>query len=351
MAEAIDLERFKLPAPLHEEIFRGRIVPRELDSAVSQRYPVVVFVGGQPGAGKTAATDMIKHTMGLLGPAAHVCGDFYKPYHPDYNRLMATDDRTAGAYTRLDTRLWHADAEDWARARRCHTVVETALADAGEFAESAARFHAAGFRVEVAVLAVPEALSRLGIVARYLRQVEFHGHGRFVAQSNHDACYRGVPETVAAIHAQGLAGNIVVFRRGAGVVAAAHRDDRGVWNGTDLLTESVAAERRRPWTIDESLKFCANLNSIAQQAGPDWHAELRLIAELARPLATAGTPLDAAAQGQAGASFRDIAELSRARSASLLPGGGGLAGGPAPPAMYRRPASTARAQLVAMRRD
>lgn len=144
----VNLERYRLPPALHAEIFQTQIVPERLAGAVAQGYPVVVFIGGQPGAGKTATTEMIKHTMGLLGPAAHVCGDFYKPYHPDYQRLVSTDDRTAGAYTRLDTRLWHAAAETWAQERHCHTVVETALADPGEFAQSAARFRSSGARVE-----------------------------------------------------------------------------------------------------------------------------------------------------------------------------------------------------------
>ena len=331
MAE-VDLKRYRLAGALHQEIFQTQIVPERLGTAVAQRYPVVVFIGGQPGAGKTATTAMIKHTMGLRGPVAHVCGDFYKPYHPDYSRLLEKDDRTAGAYTRLDTRLWHAAAEDWVQSRGCHAVVETALADPREFAETAGRFRAAGTRVEVAVMGVPEALSRLGIVDRYLRQVEIHGHGRFVAQSNHDACYRGVRETVAAIQTQETADNVVVFRRGATVVGAARRDDNGHWVGAQQLAEDVASERERPWTIDESLRFCTSLNRVALRGGREWYPELRQIAQLARPLAAEATPLEAAAEGRAGARFRDIAELSRARPASLVPQAPStIPGGPAAP--------------------
>ncbi|MFI5731123.1 zeta toxin family protein [Kribbella sp. NPDC051587] len=287
MAEVADLGRYRLNEELHAEIFSSRIVPRELAGAMRQERPAVVFIGGQPGAGKTATTDMIKRTMGLRGQAAHVCGDFYKPYHPDYVRLQAEDERTAGAYTRLDTRLWHAAAEDWARARGCHTVVETALADPEEFARAAANFGAAGFRVEVAVLAVPEALSRLGIVARYLDQIALHGRGRFVARSNHDGCYRGIPATIAAVQANQLADNVIVFRRGAAVVTAAQRAENGSWSGSQHLAEDVAGERSRPWGTTASLKFCTSLNRIAQQGGPTWHPELREIAQLAAPLATA----------------------------------------------------------------
>ncbi|WP_165956725.1 zeta toxin family protein [Kribbella antibiotica] len=302
----VDLERYRLPSALHQQIFQAEIVPERLEPVAPQAHPVVVFIGGQPGAGKTATTEMINHTMGLRGPVAHVCGDFYKPYHPDYSRLMDKDERTAGAFTRLDTRLWHRAAEDWARARGCHTVVETALADPKEFRQASAAFRAAGFRIEVAAMAVPEAMSRLGIVARYLEQAAVHGRGRFVAKSNHDACYRGVPETMAAIEAAQLADNVLVFRRGAVVVAAANRDADGAWTGVRRFADAVTVERSRRWGTTGSLRFCTSLNRIAQQGGPAWHPELRDIARLAAPLVVAGTPLEAAAEGQADASFRAV---------------------------------------------
>jgi UDP-N-acetylglucosamine kinase len=276
-----------------------------------------------------------------------VCGDFYKPYHPDYSRLMDADERTAGAFTRLDTRLWHSAAEDWARSRGCHTIVETALADPEEFRRVAADFRAAGFRVEVAVMAVPEALSRLGIVARYLEQAAVHGRGRFVAKSNHDACYRGVPETTAAVEARYLADNVTVFRRGAVVVAAAERDAEGKWAGTPQFAEAVKTERSRAWGTTASLKFCTSLNRIAQQGGRTWHPELREIAQLAAPLAVAGTPLEAAAEGRADASFRAVAGLSRTRSAGLLPT---EASGPAPPITSSRPRRSRPHQMRALTR-
>jgi hypothetical protein len=289
----VELGRYRLAVPIHEEIFGTQIVPERLAAAAAQPHPVVVFIRGQPGAGKTATTAMIKHTVGLRGPAAHLCGDSYKPYHPDYSRLMDDDDRTAGAFTRLDTRAWHAAAEAWVRVRGCHAVVETALADPAEFARTAGRFRESGLRVQVAVMAVPEALSRLGILDRYLRQKEVHGRGRFVAQANHDGCYHGMIETVAAIEADHLADTVVVFRRGAEVVAESHLDDQGRWSGATGLAATVRAERVRPWTIDESLRFCATLDRVATSAGPARHPELRRIAQLAVPLVADSTQLEA----------------------------------------------------------
>jgi len=61
-------------------------------------------------------------------------------------------------------------------------LIETTMRDPGDFAEPARMFRDAGYRVETAILAVPESLSRLGI-QRYEEQRRGKGHGRLTLQS------------------------------------------------------------------------------------------------------------------------------------------------------------------------
>lgn len=56
----IDPARYLLSEAQSALIFRDDIVPVELEHGVAQERPVVVFVAGQPGAGKTMTTNMIK---------------------------------------------------------------------------------------------------------------------------------------------------------------------------------------------------------------------------------------------------------------------------------------------------
>lgn len=117
--------------------------------------------------------------------------DFYKPFHPEYHRLLDEDDRTAAPYTSMDGRRWMAVAEAYLIEHSIDAIIETTMRDPGDFAEPAAMFRAAGYRVEAAIMAVPEPLSRLGIVHRYHKQVQETGRGRLTARSNHDASYEG----------------------------------------------------------------------------------------------------------------------------------------------------------------
>jgi UDP-N-acetylglucosamine kinase len=254
------------------------------------------------------------------GRVAHVCGDLYKPFHPDYDRLLAEDDRTAGAYTRLDTRQWHAEAEAYVRDRCCHALVETSLADPDEFATTADRFRASGYRVEVAALAVPAALSRLGIACRYMRQADVDGHGRYVARGNHDHCYAGMVETAARVDQDGGADTVFAFRRGNHPVFQNHRSASGAWSGPQGFADAIEAERVREWTQLESLSFCHGLNRVAQNLGLEWTSELADIAEQARPLCDPAMPLDEAVAGRAeGAYLVAAAESARLREARLVP--------------------------------
>jgi hypothetical protein len=93
---------------------------------------------------------------------------------------MRADDTTAGAYTSIDGHKWMEAAEAYAIEQRFNIVLESAMRDPRDFEEPAARLRAAGYRVEVPVVAVHESLSRLGALDRYLRQVEAFGQGPMI---------------------------------------------------------------------------------------------------------------------------------------------------------------------------
>jgi UDP-N-acetylglucosamine kinase len=279
----LDLRRHRLAEAEHERIFRQEIALSELAGLTRQEHPVAVFVGGQPGAGKTATTAVILDRLRARGGPAHICGDLYKPYHPTYDQLMAADEATAGAYTRLDARAWHTKAEAYARDQRADVVIETALSGPGGFTDPAAAFRAAGYRIEVAALAVPAALSRLGIMARYADQLAAHGHGRMVATDNHDTCYDGILDTAAQIDAGRLADVVQVLRRGNHLVHANHLSPAGDWATGPRMREAIETERDRPWTPGEARDFLHATQRLGRQLGTTWHPSVSAVLDLARP--------------------------------------------------------------------
>ncbi|MGW5689001.1 zeta toxin family protein [Nonomuraea sp. NPDC003754] len=75
----------QLSEEANERIFREQIVPMVLTGAARQDAPVVVIVGGQTGAGKTAITSMVKRALGQAGSFLNINMDFYNPFHPQYH--------------------------------------------------------------------------------------------------------------------------------------------------------------------------------------------------------------------------------------------------------------------------
>ncbi|MFJ4681651.1 zeta toxin family protein [Kitasatospora sp. NPDC088783] len=197
------------------------------DGADLGRRPVVVIAAGQPGAGKTALGDVLHAVLLLRGPAVRICSDLYKDSEEQYAALLERDVRTAGAVVREAVRARQAEAEEAARAAGRDALVESALADPDAFRAEAAVWRAAGYRVEVLVVAVHEAVSLLGTVERYTAQTLVAGVGRYVSWVNHDACAAGLVETLRAIDAQCLADRVTVVRRGMEVLYSNEVRGRG----------------------------------------------------------------------------------------------------------------------------
>jgi UDP-N-acetylglucosamine kinase len=98
------------------------------DRASSRPHQLLAIVAGQPGAGKTVTTAMLKREVDRRGGAVTINTDDYKPYHPEYARLLAADDQTAALLVSLDGQRWAAKAERYLLKQRVD-VVETTIQD------------------------------------------------------------------------------------------------------------------------------------------------------------------------------------------------------------------------------
>jgi UDP-N-acetylglucosamine kinase len=279
----VDPRRYLLSEADSERIFQVEIAPERLQGGQAVERPVAVFVAGQPGAGKTKTTEAVRRRFDDHGGAVGVCGDFYKPYHPEYGRLLDEDDRTAGPYTSLDARRWNTRAEQYLIERRVNVVIETTMRDPGDFIDPAAMFRAAGYRVEVAIMAVPQAQSRLGILSRYEQMVAASGHGRMVETANHDACYAAMLDAADLIDRDQVVDVVAVYRRGNHLLYANSAGIDGDWAAPAATRRTIEAERDREWTAAEAGQFLDEWQRLVRALPPDWHPRLEHVASLARP--------------------------------------------------------------------
>jgi UDP-N-acetylglucosamine kinase len=299
-------DRYALDQAESDRIFRDRIVPDQLTGS-PQDQPVVVFVGGQPGDGKATIVALVKAILRRRGRPVVLSGPGYEAYHPRLHEPITDVPTTADRYVRYDGQRWLAMAEALTIQERYDAIVETELVDPDTFAESARRFKVAGYQVEVAVLAVHEALSRLGVLERHLRALEEIGFGRLTVQSRHDAGYHGVLRAAELIDGEGFADRVAVLRPDGQLIFGNQRDARGQWQQPARTVDAITWERERPWTAPESRHFLESTSYVGRiglAAPVQWIRdesvdEARAVTALARPrlhpdavtlhIATAGT--------------------------------------------------------------
>ncbi|NUH42863.1 zeta toxin family protein [Streptomyces samsunensis] len=260
-----------LSADEHRRVLDRVILPAWTKDAVSQDRPTVVVVGGQPGAGKTAISDLVHAALNHRGGAVRIGSDLYKMVHRRYAELLAADVRTAGVKVRPDVRGWQAAVEEYVRAQRFDAVVESALADPDDFRASAAAYRRSDTRLEVVALATAEAWSQLGTLDRFLTEP------RYVSWENHDACAKGMLATLAVVEAEHLADRVTVVRRDGTVLYDNELVDGAWWRRT-AADRTVAYERSRPWDARETAVFRRELAAADQRLHRDVQCEDRRLA-------------------------------------------------------------------------
>ncbi|MEY2233342.1 zeta toxin family protein [Streptomyces sp. BF23-19] len=275
-----------------------------------QERPVVVIVGGQPGAGKTWISDLVQASLDRRGGAVRIGRDLYKAAHSRYPEFLAEDVRTAGVKVRPDISRWQAGLEDHVRERGFDAVVESALADPAEFRTSATAYRSAGHRIEIVVVATAEAWSQLGVLDRFLSEA-IDGGGRYVSWENHDTCARQMLVTLAVIEAEQLADRITVVRRD-GTVLYDNELTGGVWRRRPAADRAVVCERSRPWSAQETAVFRRDLARTDQRLHRELHCEDRRLAVQrdAERAAALAEPVRRIAQPRKGAPGVDYHRLS-----------------------------------------
>lgn len=272
-------------------IFDHQVVPSVLSGGVRQQRPAVVYLMSQPGAGKTSTAQIITESLNRRGGAIRFCSDFFKPHHPRYLDLLSTHPRDAGKLIRADYKQWKTWGEEHVAAKGVDAVIEIAPGSPEQFRASAARFANQGYEVDVVLLGVPDAQSRLGTALRFADQLRQNdGVGRFPTAEGHDQCYQAVADIARQIDAgQVPVDNAMVARRGLYRPPAV---EGGV-------SEALHAERTRPLDAAQVHQFTAGVTRLHRELGAPWRREVIDIVNRAEPLIPAETRQGLLLQGTA----------------------------------------------------
>ncbi|EGZ71831.1 hypothetical protein NEUTE2DRAFT_157949 [Neurospora tetrasperma FGSC 2509] len=222
------------------EIFTTQILPAELqpylpssppsptasttkDTTTTRRCPLAILIVGQTGAGKTRLAPLLRRAMTAYHPShrppAHFIADTYKTYHPHYASCVAQfPPAQASVLAGLDARLWLQMACQHAAEAGIDVLVESACRHPDDFCKLVEIFSMAGYTVKVAILAVPEGVSRLGCLVRYWKRLPEAGSRglpvRLTPKRVHDESYQGLVEAARFVDESDAVDGVVVVRRG-----------------------------------------------------------------------------------------------------------------------------------------
>lgn len=146
--------------------------------------------------------------------------------------------QAAGAWARMSS--------DYLRDRQASVVFETTFRQPDAVVATAKEFRDAGYRVEVRALAVPEAVSRLGVLSRYAEQVRDQGVGRWTPQAFHDVAAEQMPRSLERVIAEGHVDRVLVVDRAgralyASDIDAAAASSPAAGHGAEARAEARAA--------------------------------------------------------------------------------------------------------------
>ena len=184
-----------------DRVYADLVRPLLFEDLSASAAPELIMVGGQPGAGKTAATvqavrDLMRHGAGV----AYINGDELRPFHPQYAALVAADRSTAADKTGADVGLWVERAIREAAAGRFHAVIETTMRQPEVVRRTAEQFKAQRYGFEMRVVVVDPEASRLGIYERFATGLASPSAlPRFTLPSYHADALAQMPKTLAAV--------------------------------------------------------------------------------------------------------------------------------------------------------
>lgn len=173
------------------------IRPLVFAGAVPSPAPTALFIGAQPGAGKTQTAARVAAQYGR--PFVSIDSDELRKFHPQFRDIMRTDPLRMAVLTNQAAAEWVQMAIAEARTAGYDMLIENSFHTPQVVLTEAARFKDAGYTTHAVALAVPGRDSRLGAVRRYVDAATAGRTARWTNLASHEAGMAGLPATVEAL--------------------------------------------------------------------------------------------------------------------------------------------------------
>jgi len=226
-------------------VYRRRgIFEKIADSAIPQKHPVAIILGGQNASGKSTLGEQFFSKYEQQGCGiVRIEGDALRDFHPKFDEYNQFDDKLMVAYTAKDSGIWTSRLIEDAARSRMNMMIETTMRSPDVVGETARRLAKVGYDVQAKIFVVSYDKSLLGCYDRYEELKSLRGAGRFVHDHSLVAAYEGMPKTLQRLQQEQHCSCIHLYTRTGTLF-------EGDYRTVDLL-EIVQQERRREFTPDE----------------------------------------------------------------------------------------------------
>lgn len=238
------------------EIWEDELQPEVFQGARPSKEPILVLLGGQPGAGKTHAQRRVQQMYGE-SDLVKIIGDDYRSAHPDYLHTLNTDPLRMPDVTAAAAGKWVELAIDHALNQRYGVVVEGTWRNPDVPLATLRKALDAGFRVHAVILGVAQEHSRLQCMMRYYFDLDRGKPARWTPPTAHDVSYERCPGTFELLTTTPGVDRTAMLTR-EGLVAyskwlSGTRDGQGA-------RRSVETERERIWSRIEASEWLGFLD-------------------------------------------------------------------------------------------
>lgn len=178
--------------------WRKRIQPKVFHSAVSSLSPTTVFLGGQPGAGKTRTQSILTNIL-IDDVIVPIVGDDLRAFHPNYEDLVTHDPLRMPELTAQASARWIALCVAYANDQRISSLIEGTWRRSKIVLDEARIAKECGRLTHAVIVAVPPLLSLAGIAERFYRDRLAGDDARWTPPEAHDEAVCNLPSVVEEI--------------------------------------------------------------------------------------------------------------------------------------------------------
>lgn len=212
---------------------------------LSSKNPTVIYVVGQPGAGKTTLSRYVEDKYAEQGECTvEVNSDKIATYHRDYNELLKLLPDECYTLSRQFVRPAEPKIYERVRANKLNLIKEICLTKGEADYADMQIFRDSGYDVELNIIAVDKYESFLSCIERDIKLLELGFDPRPVARINHDRMYEPLVQELIEIQKRGLSTRTNIYVRGKSLI-----EPELVWTTGDNKyanpQEAVLSERSK----------------------------------------------------------------------------------------------------------